>query len=252
MSAILKALKKLEDQTTDGFAAARSGAQMTPERIPEHVARKRAWYRAGFWTFVIAALGFMAAGGVWIYKTLPVKSAFQDSESKSEEGFRSEAQPVRAPHQGLPKPKDVPAKTAPPQRGANIPKHAKLPIQNVSSAPPLQNSKPQVRPDLNAPPAVQTSQDAPVVRDDSSFSTPHESAYNPPSKSAAPPVLKDSSLRIQAIAWAEDPLRRIVVINGRILHEGETADDCYIQTIHPEAIEVRQGERLWTIEFRIN
>ena len=227
---------------------------MPPEIVPGHVVRKTAWHRPGFWAVVMAILGFLAAGGVWMHKTLPVKSAVQDSESKSEEDFRSAAQPVRTPHQRPPKPKDVPAKPAPPQSGENVPKHANLPIQNVSPAPPLPDSKPQVRPKLNVPSVVQTPQDAPVVHDDPPPppSMPQRSVDNPAPKSAAPPVWKDSSLRIQAIAWAEDPLRRIVVINGRILHEGETADDCYIQTIHPEAIEIRQGERLWTVEFRIN
>ncbi len=254
MSAILKALKKLEDQTTDGFAAARSGAQMPQERLPGHAVRKTSWHRPGFWAVVMASLGFLAAGGVWIHKTLPVNSPFQDSESKSEEGFRSAAQPIRTPHQGVPKPKDVPVKPAPPQSGANVPKHAKPPIQNVSPASPFPDSKPQVKPKLNAPPAVQTSQDTPVVHDDPPPppSMPHRSADNSVPKSAAPPLLKDSSLRIQAIAWAEDPLRRIVVIDGNILHEGETVNDCFIQNIHPDAIEIRRGGKLWTIEFRIN
>lgn len=81
---------------------------------------------------------------------------------------------------------------------------------------------------------------------------PRRSADSPAPKRAAPPVLKDSSLRIQAIAWAEDPLRRIVVIDGNILHEGETMNDCYIQTIYPGAIEIQREGKLWTIEFRIN
>ena len=80
----------------------------------------------------------------------------------------------------------------------------------------------------------------------------YRSADNPVPQSADPPVLKNSPYRIQAIAWAEDPLRRIVVIDGNILHEGETVHGGFIQNIHPDAIEIRQGGKLWTIEFRIN
>ena len=90
------------------------------------------------------------------------------------------------------------------------------------------------------------------MHDDSPPSMPHRSADNPVPNSAAPPVLKNSPYRIQAIAWAEDPLRRIVVIDGNILHEGETVHGGIIQNIHPDAIEIRCEGKLWTIEFGIN
>ncbi|MDD2315972.1 MAG: hypothetical protein RBR01_04290 [Desulfobacterales bacterium] len=255
MSAILKALKKLEDQTTDGFAAARSGAQMTPERVPWHAVRKAPWNGPGFRAVVIAAFGLLAAGGIWIYKTLPVKPepvVSPYSELQSGEGLERAAQPARTPQRRLPGPEDDPAPRVPSQNDFTVLAQARSPIQKIPSKPFLSNSKPQVRPGLNAPAAVQTAQDAPVVHDDSPPSMPNRSADNSAPTSSAPAVLKNPPYRIQAIAWAEDPLRRIVVIDGNILHEGETVNDCFIQNIHPDAIEIRQGGKLWTIEFRIN
>ena len=257
MSAILKALKKLEDQTTDGFAAARSGAQMPPERVPGRTVRKTPWYGPGFWTVVMAALGLLAAGGVWIYKTLPLKSepvVSRYSELKPGEGPERAAQPARTPHQRLPEPKDDPALLAPPRNDFAVLAQARSPIQKMSSRPPLPDSTPQTRAESDAPSAVTLSKDLPVPNDDPSPSPSmrQRPADNPEPKSVAAPVLKDSPYRIQAIAWAEDPLRRIVVIDGNILHEGETVNDCFIQNIHPDAIEIRRGGKLWTIEFRIN
>jgi type II secretion system (T2SS) protein B len=55
------------------------------------------------------------------------------------------------------------------------------------------------------------------------------------------PMFNDPSIILQAIAWAQDPKSRIVVINGQILREGESVDGIIIDGIKEDAVIVRKG-----------
>jgi len=64
------------------------------------------------------------------------------------------------------------------------------------------------------------------------------------------PMLNDPSITLQAIAWAEDPKNRIVVINGQILREGESLDGLIIDGIKKDMVIIRKGIESKTLIFR--
>lgn len=61
--------------------------------------------------------------------------------------------------------------------------------------------------------------------------------------------MADSKLKLQALAWSEDAARRMAVINGRIVHEGESVDGYQVEQIRPEDVIVNAGGKSWRLEF---
>ncbi|MCP4693957.1 MAG: general secretion pathway protein GspB, partial [Desulfobacterales bacterium] len=62
----------------------------------------------------------------------------------------------------------------------------------------------------------------------------------------------DRELKLQAIAWSEDPARRIAVINGRIIREGGAVGGVVVDRIDRDAVVLRaEDDRgAWTLEFK--
>jgi len=61
--------------------------------------------------------------------------------------------------------------------------------------------------------------------------------------------IADSKLKLQALAWSEDVARRMAVINGRIVHEGELVDGYQVVEIRAEDVIVNAGGKSWRLEF---
>ena len=61
--------------------------------------------------------------------------------------------------------------------------------------------------------------------------------------------ITDSKLKLQALAWSEDAVRRMAVINGRIVHEGESVDGYQVVKIRAEDVIVNAGGKSWRLEF---
>ena len=59
----------------------------------------------------------------------------------------------------------------------------------------------------------------------------------------------DSKLKLQALAWSDDAVRRMAVINGRIVHEGESVDGYQVVKIREEDVILNQGGKSWRLEF---
>jgi len=66
------------------------------------------------------------------------------------------------------------------------------------------------------------------------------------------PVLKDPQMKLQAITWSKDPQKRVVVINNRILRQGELVLRYRIDTINPDDIVLSEAGKKWKLLFRIN
>ncbi|MFC1887155.1 general secretion pathway protein GspB, partial [Thermodesulfobacteriota bacterium] len=64
--------------------------------------------------------------------------------------------------------------------------------------------------------------------------------------------LDEARLKLDAVAWSEDPKRRIAVINGHIMREGQSIDGFVIDRIGAEEVVVREGGLLWRLVFRIH
>ena len=61
--------------------------------------------------------------------------------------------------------------------------------------------------------------------------------------------LSDSQIKLQALAWSSNAAKRIAVINGRIIREGESMDGYQINQIRQEDVVVSDGRRSWSLEF---
>jgi hypothetical protein len=58
-----------------------------------------------------------------------------------------------------------------------------------------------------------------------------------------------SKLKLQALAWSDDAVRRMVVINGRIVHEGGSVDGYQVVEIRMEDVIVNAAGKSWRLEF---
>ena len=65
------------------------------------------------------------------------------------------------------------------------------------------------------------------------------------------PVLNDPDMKLQAITWSKDPQKRIVVINNRILRQGEVVYGYRIDTINQDDIVLSDAGKKWQLLFRI-
>jgi MSHA biogenesis protein MshK len=61
--------------------------------------------------------------------------------------------------------------------------------------------------------------------------------------------IEDSKLKLQALAWSADDARRMAVINGRIVREGESVDGYQVMQIREEDVVVNDGGKSWRLEF---
>ena len=61
--------------------------------------------------------------------------------------------------------------------------------------------------------------------------------------------LDDSKLKLQAIAWSKDAAKRLAVINGHIVREGESVDGFLVNQIRQENVVVNDGSAYWQVEF---
>jgi hypothetical protein len=61
--------------------------------------------------------------------------------------------------------------------------------------------------------------------------------------------MEDSKLDLQAIAWSKDAKRRIAVINGHIVREGESVEGFLVNQIRQEDVVVNDGTESWQLEL---
>ena len=61
--------------------------------------------------------------------------------------------------------------------------------------------------------------------------------------------LTDSQIKLQALAWSRDAAKRMAVINGRIVREGESFDGYQITRIRPEDVIVSDSRQTWSLKF---
>jgi hypothetical protein len=65
------------------------------------------------------------------------------------------------------------------------------------------------------------------------------------------PALSDPEIKLQAITWSKNPLKRIVVINNRILRQGEMVLGYRIDSINQDDVVLNDAGNRWKLIFRI-
>ena len=262
MSSILKALKKIEESTA---------METSPAEFPRLA--QRASFRAGLrkqWRsarrlgYALLVVAMVAAGAVMY---IAMKGSDAPAEKSDAAGapaakeFRAKippetprpAPPRRPP---LPAPERMSESTEPGQR--TIEMHA-------DPTPPPPPPRPMTPAAADRPSTAVTARETPgaaPLPGSRPFAARREAPPATAPKPARPPSptrssedglarLDESKLKVMAIAWADDPGRRIAVVNGHIIKEGESVDGYSITQIRRDDIIVNDGGKSWRVEFNL-
>ena len=158
----------------------------------------------------------------------PIKKTMLGSaEKKIQATTRSGKQrPISGPP---PPPKSPRSRTPQAVQNSKI----KRPLKKASASPGSQSVK--------RPAAGKKSRPiAPVTRTKQPAQTSTRTAYRP---------IEDDKLKLQALAWSDDAARRMAVINGRIVHEGDSVDGYQVLKIREEDVIVNKSGKSWSLEF---
>lgn len=261
MSSILKALKKIEESAPP--EESRNPAQVFNPRTVFGQRHRGRWLTSkiiymGLAAVVVLAAGILIRGWMWGEAdprgAKPLTTA-ADSAPAGADAFRAKlpdgktaapSPPVAAP----PPPGPAESVAAP----APIPAAAPAATVTQRPAPPAQAPKPATR----AVPR-ETSQ-APSAERPSALAQKAAPARETPPPGRAPAArtpednlsrLDDSKLKVMAIAWHGHATRRIAVINGHIVKEGESVDGYTITQIRKDDVIVNDGSRSWRVEFAL-
>jgi len=241
VSSILKALKKIE---TTGVSEEPSG-QQAPSGLQAMFAPKLGarWYTRRGVLWLLGAM-FLAAGAAayygWSNGSPPSQTAGVAREVRSP---LPPGQTTPPPAKPIPTPPPAPAPR--PTEGVDGPAAA---AGQPKAAPPVQAPPPssRIRPrdgggptgSETRPPSAQRS--APAARPASGRS-PEDSLSR----------LEESKLKVMAIAWTDDPARRLAVVNGHIVKEGESVEGYNVMQIRKDDIIVNDGGRSWRVELNL-
>ena len=265
MSTILKALKRIDQTTPEP-----EEVQAWPSRIDTKETFKtrlsRVWLQRKVVLTVIFAVILIIAGGLiysqkhrLVSQDLPAKA----SEKTPIYQAKINPNPNGSQNSAREKPASINRRDSQPR--------PQLPGNDAASKPLSRLQGPQ-RPAANRiysaprdtrPPSKQTtveseiSRSQPTAPGNSSQSSQRLSATSPAQKttSKTAPVgqsyrrMSDPKLKLQAIAWSEDAGKRIAVINGHVVREGETVEGFSVNQIRQEDVIVNDGTESWQLEF---
>ncbi len=225
MSSILKALKKLESETTE-FSA--------EEFLPQKIDRKRAFGQRAkeSWLYErllsISICTVILVLGAWFFFNREALLVGQRSP---------QTQPLEMPARPTP-PSSDPLPRATPLNAALPTPPLEKPREDPAASPEAIPSGPIVPPFANAPLADSQEPSAlPLKGQGVSESSAVQSAQ--------------SNLKLEAIVWSNKAESRFAVINGRILRAGGVIDGIVVTEIGRDYVGLRSGQQDWKMRFRL-
>ena len=253
MSSILKALKKIEtsgvSEDTRGYAVPYEAQAMLPSR------RAAKWYARRSTLYVLTAV-LLAAGAAayygWSRSKTPSQAVGVAREVRSPlPATQTPPAPLTAPRTAGPDPATSPTPSARSSEKAagSAPADAQAKaVPPVQAPPPSSRIRPRDSGGLGAPETR-----PPVGQRSASIADRAGTSRAAPSRSAADSLdrLEESKLRVMAIAWADDPARRLAVVNGHIVREGESVEGYSVTQIRKDDIIVNDGSRSWRVELNL-
>jgi hypothetical protein len=261
LSSILKALKKIEESAPPEESLNPAQA-FNPHTVFWQRHRGR-WITSKIIYMGLAAVVVLAAGilirGWMSGETDPRDgkplTAAAGSAPAGVDAFRAKLPDGRtaapSPPVAMPSPSGQAgsvAAPAPPPADAPEVTAAQRPAPTAQAAKPAVRALPKETP--QAPPAERPA--ALAQRAAPARETPPLS--RPPAARAPEDTLSrldDSKLKVMAIAWHGQATRRIAVINGHIVKEGESVDGYTITQIRKDDVIVNDGSRSWRVEFAL-
>ena len=220
MSSILKALKKLEEETP------RYGENqpypVDVKKTVENVANKKQTY---YKLFLILFSAIIIVSGSMFLLT-------------RQTGSKGKISPASV---------SVVRKAIPPK-----PKKEKVKIASVPDLKPRQKrAKPsnRIKKNENLPGSRQVK--IPASRKVMKEKSYEDNRTKPKSARSAIPFKSTggSGLKLQAIAWSSDSKKRIAVVNGRILREGSSIEGALIIRIDKNDVSFQKGNEKWKQKF---
>ncbi len=220
MSSILKALKKLEEDT-----APREGESREPQNQMRRVVKRRTrspWLLNRL--LPALAVGVVIAGAVWFFTlsdgTVPVNK--KQAEAVEREKKAVEKPVKKTVEKAVEKAAEtnrVDRKTPPPS--SSLPSRDKQPEPLLHRQVPV---SPSVVPPVSSPEPVKG-----------------------PGKSIVSPNKPKPNLTLQGIIWSQTPEKRQALVNDRYLKEGDTIKGAEIFKIEKKSVTLRMGKQTWTI-----
>jgi hypothetical protein len=280
LSSILKALKKIEGDSPPPQTYPTLAKPIDSERaLNSNVRKRRRWRRISYFSIflLIVAVGtvmLFSQRRLIIAKVLSVVSpeaptAAETSNPDQFNVYRAKVPPASAKPAKMP-----PARTRQPKNqtpGAaseiiskkyqaatssdsrRLTGRTSVPQPTAGRREPEAALKSRIKKPLpEAPPPLGSRSDpktaarkntrpaAPAARTEKPVQTRRQPTYD---------RFNDSNLKLQALAWSDDAARRMVVINGLIIHEGESVEGYQIVKIRQEDVIVKQGGKSWRLEF---
>ncbi len=264
MSSILKALKKLEQETLEKQAEPlpSMGLHIRPERNRREEKARRTTNETTRWAWILClGLLFIGTGAFVIFfphepgtvTPLPQKTV----QAQKPVPFKAAAKPtpdIAIAIAERPKP-SVPANHAEPSQPPAPEPHAAAPPQrpgptHQGTSPQLPGAVPPSAPSAPAPETQNTSPQlsAPEIQDTS------PQPPDPETLDAAGteiPVLEDASLTINAISWSTVPEKRLAVINSTLVRQGQTVGEFRLVEIEEDQVIVQRSQEKWRVMFRL-
>ncbi|MEJ5357975.1 MAG: hypothetical protein WHT06_04815 [Desulfobacterales bacterium] len=228
MSSILEALKRVESAARPpegaGPAAAFPARDPAPSRRPT-----RLFLVGGMLALLAAGAAFLLASrGPGEVRTLPG-------------ALRAKLPPEgQSPPAASPAPPEAPAR-----RESEPPAPAPAGPGSQETKPPAARP-PAADPRRPGPPAVQAPPPSARLRAPAEAPPAPRPPATPPARPEAArapqgeglPRLEDGRLKLMAIAWFDDPGRRLAVVNGHIVREGESVEGFRVRAIRRDDIVV--------------
>jgi len=261
LSSILKALKKIEESAPPEEVL--NPAQALNPRTVFGQRHRGRWLTSKIIYMGLAAVVVLAAGILiqgWMSGEADPRSgkpvtAAADSAPDGADAFRA-----KLPDRKTAAPSPPAAAPLPPGQAASVAAPAPVPADASKAtagqkpAPPARTAKPAARALPKEAP------DAPSAERPSASAQRAAPARETPPPNRPPATrtpednlgrLDDSKLKVMAIAWHGVATRRIAVINGHVVKEGETVDGYTITRIRKDDVIVNDGSRSWRVEFAL-
>lgn len=244
MSSILNALKKIEELGQAEESLANNTAESTPAaflplRSPRSSAvRKKVIYALAV---VLAIAAGLSAYSWWMADRFPSQTAELPSAVRARIPSVPESQTPSIPPAPPPRPpatgKEISPAVPPPR-----------PAAKVQAPPPSARLRPRddtAATAANARPSIPRRETPPQDRPAASRPASPKSAEDGLSR------LDESKLKVMAIAWSNDPQRRLAVVNGQIVKEGELVEGYNITQIRKDDVIVNDGSQSWRVELNL-
>jgi len=275
MSSILRALRKLEEETPpkEGgvFIPDSSHPEGSNTRDSGFSSKKNLiFFGIGLLSLVIASIALMAALslGPFDKKSLQVSTG-PEAQLIDGSGQGSHAEPPGTPSSAARPHQEVATGSADPTTVTGRPRATTSTSRTPSRSPSpsvsqLRKTKPSgqsgTRPSAKPSPRNASTPKAKAQRSRWPDVRPAAPPGEPPKsqtralrsdKSADfnPPLLASTDLKLQAISWAEAPQQRIAVINGEILNIGEQISGFVVVNIRMNDVILQQNGTMWRMVF---